>query len=109
MEMVMDKLGSLKFYLAPKINEEESKVVGPGAANAAKRAAYEQLKKTLAENYQIEVEGERKSGEDRQTALKNLSEYQSKIQTIAEAEKIMYDGILGISREQHNGPQNKEK
>lgn len=28
---------------------------------------------------------------------------------IAEAEKIMYDGILGISREQHNGPQNKEK
>jgi hypothetical protein len=28
---------------------------------------------------------------------------------IAEAEKIMYDSMLGISREQHNGPQNKEK
>jgi hypothetical protein len=28
---------------------------------------------------------------------------------VAEAEKIMYQGILGISREQHNGPQNKEK
>jgi lambda family phage tail tape measure protein len=74
-----------------KINEEESKVVGPGAANAAKRAAYEQLKKTLAERYQVEVEGERKSGEDRQTALKNLSEYQSKIQTIAEAEKMRFE------------------
>jgi len=28
---------------------------------------------------------------------------------IAEAEKIMYTDILGISREQHHGPQNKEK
>ena len=28
---------------------------------------------------------------------------------VAEAEKIMYDGILGISREQHHSPQNKEK
>jgi len=28
---------------------------------------------------------------------------------VAAAEKIMYEGILGISREQHNGPQNKEK
>ena len=28
---------------------------------------------------------------------------------VAASEKIMYDGILGISREQHNGPQNKEK
>jgi hypothetical protein len=28
---------------------------------------------------------------------------------IAAAEKIMYEQILGISREQHNSPQNKEK
>jgi len=28
---------------------------------------------------------------------------------VAAAEKIMYNEILGISREQHNSPENKEK
>jgi len=51
-----------------KINEEESKVTGNSQAAKDKRGAFEQLKKTLADIYQTEIDGETKSAQARQNA-----------------------------------------
>jgi lambda family phage tail tape measure protein len=74
-----------------KLVEEEKKITGTTEADKDKRAAYEKAIQQLGTIYNLEVDGERKAGEQRQNALKQLDEYMSKISLIAEEERRNFE------------------